>query len=303
MDLSITRTISVVVACFCGAIGCADAVFGADVGQGPAVRSASVQTADGWSFVFTSYGWIPWMNGNTVIKGRSFDVSVDPSDVFSHLDWSTLPAWMSYAEARRGRIGLFNDVVYASLSGSRGFDANRRNLDFSGNVSADYTQVTVEAGGAYEVWDGRNPVLSGSTALDVLAGARYWHQDAEISANTTITASPPEGLALENNRLVAKSGSIDWVDPFVGIRVRNQLGPHEELVVRADFGGFGAGSDFSWQVLATYNWQICTLYGHVLDGYIGYRALSVDYSQGSGTSRYEYDVLQQGPVIGSTLHF
>jgi len=149
MNSSINRVASVIVALFCSTIGYADTGFGADLGQGISGRSASVQNADGWSFVFTSYGWIPWMSGSTAIKGRSFDVNVDPSDIFGHLDWSMLPAWMSYAEARKGPIGLFNDVVYTSVSGSRGFDANRRNLDFSGNVSADYTQVTVEAGGSY----------------------------------------------------------------------------------------------------------------------------------------------------------
>jgi len=189
------RATSVVVAFFCGAIGCADDGFGADLGQGMLARSASVQNADG--IRLHELRLDPWMSGSSVIKGRSFDVSIDPSDVFGHLDWSTLPAWMSYAEARRGPIGLFNDVVYASLSGSRGFDANRRNLDFSGNVSADYTQVTVEAGGAYEIWAGRDPVLSGATALDTLAGARYWHQDAEISAGT-VTSGNLAGLVSEN---------------------------------------------------------------------------------------------------------
>jgi len=67
--------------------------------------------------------------------------------------------------------------------------------------------------------------------------------------------------------------------------------------------GFGAGSDFSWQVIGTYNWQMCIFEGLNVDGYIGYRALSVDYSQGSGTTRYEYDVLQQGPVMGMTTRF
>lgn len=32
-----------------------------------------------------------------------------------------------------------------------------------------------------------------------------------------------------------------------------------------------------------------------LDGYAGWKTLSVDYERGSGTSRYEFDVLQQGP--------
>ena len=63
------------------------------------------------------------------------------------------------------------------------------------------------------------------------------------------------------------------------------------------------GSDASWQVLATYNWQMCALDGHLIDGYLGYRALSVDYSQGSGNTQYKFDVLFQGPVAGATLHF
>jgi len=70
-------------------------------------------------------------------------------------------------------------------------------------------------------------------------------------------------------------------------------------MLRADIGGFGVGSDASWQVLATYNWQMCTMSGHPIDGYLGYRALSVDYSQAS----YKYDVLMQGPVMGATMRF
>lgn len=48
MGSSTSRTISVIVALFCGAVGCADTGFGADLGQGTWVRSASVQNANGW---------------------------------------------------------------------------------------------------------------------------------------------------------------------------------------------------------------------------------------------------------------
>jgi hypothetical protein len=54
----------------------------------------------------------------------------------------------------------------------------------------------------------------------------------------------------------------------------------------------------AWQVLATYNWQMCTMDGHLIDGYLGYRALSVDHTQGSGNTEYKYDVLMQGPGHG-----
>ena len=182
--------------------------------------------------------------------------------------------------------------------------SDRRIIDsaFGANISVDYEQVTVEFGGAYQVWSGRNPVLTGSTALDLLAGGRYWHQDTDISADVATSVNIGD-LSVSGNRVTARSGSVDWVDPFVGARLRNQIAPGQELMVRADVGGFGVGSDASWQVLATYNWQMCISTGYVIDGYLGYRALSVDYSQGSGNTEYQYNVLQQGPVLGTTLHF
>ncbi|WP_052699374.1 hypothetical protein [Hyphomicrobium sp. 99] len=257
---------------------------GKDTGPSPAIGE--------WTFVFTTYGWIPWLSGNMAIKGRSFDVQADPSAILGHLDWSTVPAWMSYAEARNGPIGLFNDVVYANISGSKDFARELPgNLPaLAGGVSINFEEVIVEFGGAYQVWSGTNPVTAHSAAIDLVAGGRYWHQDVEASAV----------LARFN---VDRSGSVDWVDPFVGARLRQDLGQGDSLVIRADAGGFGAGSEASWEVLATYNWQLPVMCGFLLDGYVGYRALSVDYSQGSGNTEYKYDVLMQGPVIGTTLHF
>lgn len=265
-------------------------VLGADLGGTEQPKVLAAQNP--WSLSFTTYGWLPWMSGTMAVRGRSFDVQADPSQILGHLDWSTVPAWMSYAEARNGPIGLFNDIVYANITGSRGFAKELPGSlpALSGGVSVDYEQAIVEFGGAYEIWSGVNPVVPGSSSLDLLAGGRYWHQDATLSA----TVGPLNA---------DKSGSIDWVDPFVGARLRQQLGAGESLVLRADVGGFGVGSDASWQVLATYNWEMRTVCGYLVDGYLGYRALSVDYSQGSGNTEYKYDVLMQGPVIGTTLHF
>ena len=63
--------------------------------------------------------------GEHMVKGRALDVAVDPSQVINHLDWSDIvPVWMSYTEARRGPLSLFNDIVYANLSGAGGFSRN-----------------------------------------------------------------------------------------------------------------------------------------------------------------------------------
>lgn len=267
-----------------------------------AEATSQTSASSGWTFSFTTYGWIPWISGDLTIKGRSFDVDVSAGQVLDALDWSGIPAWFSYAEARNGRVVLFNDIVYARLADSNSF-ARTGPLGaatLSGNVKADYEQAIVEVGGAYEIWSGVSPGL-GTAGFDVLAGGRYWHQDATVSADVSLNGNL--GLDLEANRVFARSGSVDWVDPFIGARLRQNISYGQSLTVRGDVGGFDVGSDFSWQVIATYDFQLCVTENHVVDGYLGYRALSVDYSQGSGANRYELDAIQQGPVVGATLHF
>jgi len=245
-----------------------------------------------------------------VVKGRALDVAVDPSKVINHLDWPTIvPAWMSYAEARRGPLSLFNDIVYTQLSGGGGFTGSvsgrRATATFGADVKVDYQLAIVEAGGAYEIWSRGSQGSTGSTAFDLLAGARYWHQEADVSADVTgtVALSGPLGITITGNRQIASSGSVDWVDPFIGARVRQQLAPGQEIVLRGDVGGFGAGSQFSWQAIATYNWLLGVTHGIPVDGYVGFRALSADYSQGSGTSKFGFDNVIYGPVIGATIRF
>ncbi len=277
----------------------------ADLGGGDKPQLVEPMAAQNpWSFSFTTYGWLPWLSGNTTIKGRALVVDIAPDQVISALDWSGLPAWMSYAEARNGRLTLFNDIVYSKLAGSGDFAKSGKLgiATLTGNVKTDYEQATIELGAAYELWASGPPGTTGATGLAVLAGGRYWHQETEVSSDVDVNGGLGI-LPISGVRSFDRSGSVDWVDPFVGARVRYQLAPGHEFVVRGDIGGFGAGSDFTWQVVATSYWQLCVSDDYVIDAYLGYRALSVDYSQGSGNTKYEYDVLQQGPVIGMTMRF
>jgi hypothetical protein len=245
-----------------------------------------------------------------VVKGRGLDVAVDPAEVITHLDWPIIvPAWMSYAEARRGPLSLFNDIVWSQVTNSGGFSREFHGraaaATFGADIDAAYSLAIVETGGAYTVWSQGRQGSPGSTALDFLTGARWWHQDLDVSADltTTLALGGPRGITTRRNRAIAKSGGIDWVDVFVGERLEQQLAPNKEIVLRGDVGGFGAGSQFSWQAIATYNSPLCMIHGIPVDSYIGFRALSVDYSQGSGTSRFEYDTVTYGPVIGATRRF
>jgi hypothetical protein len=260
----------------------------------------------GWEYQFTPYGWLPWVSGNAVVEGREFTVAQNPAQVLESLNM----VWMSYMQAKKGPLTLFNDTMYASLGSS---DSLLHSRTFSPHVSgtlgaalsADYRYWTVEFGGMYEVmqWNsGYSASRAPDTVLELLAGGRYWHQDLDVDVDVAGTLNL-SGLTVSGGRALAQSGSIDWVDPFIGARLRWQPAPGEEVALRGDVGGFGAASKFTWQVLATYNWFLCIEGPLTLDGYLGYRALSVDYETGAGITRYEFDALQQGPVMGITGKF
>jgi hypothetical protein len=70
--------------------------------------------------------------------------------------------------------------------------------------------------------------------------------------------------------------------------------------VQADVGGFDVESQFAWQALATYNFAT-HLMGLDFTTYVGYRALSIDYTQGSGNNTLALDLILHGPILGLTF--
>jgi hypothetical protein len=171
-------------------------------------------------------------------------------------------------------------------------------LDASGGV--DIRETIIEAGAAYEI--GKWHLFTGWTAVDLLAGARYWRESVDINLALSATLDTA-GLVLTRGRAIARSGDVEWVDPLVGLRLRQQLAPGHDLVLRGDVGGFDAGSQFSWNALAAYSFQIGTYHGATYSGLLGYRALSVDFEKDSGRTRLEFDLIQHGPLLGLVVSF
>jgi hypothetical protein len=60
-------------------------------------------------------------------------------------------------------------------------------------------------------------------------------------------------------------------------------------------GGFGAGSDLTWDVMAAVGYEITDRVAAIG----GYRALSVDYSDDG----FLFDVVQHGPILGVRIAF
>lgn len=120
-------------------------------------------------------------------------------------------------------------------------------------------------------------------SVDVLGGGRFVYLDS--------------GVTIEH--LVDVDKSTDWLDPFIGARLKVDLIDRLSVSVRGDIGGFGMGSHFTWNMAAILAYQVSQRTSLAA----GYRLLDIDYSDGKGSNTFQYDVQMRGPVLGFTLRF
>jgi len=257
--------------------------------------------ASAWTFRFTPYGWLTSFNGNQTVKGRTAKVDASFIDIVDDTlgQGGTLIGLMADMEARNGRFALFSNVFWSKIgvehSGVRTRSASPGVIGAVGTAAdIKVSMAIIEAGAAYEV------ASFGSVSFDVLGGARYWYQRASLSFDLATTVDISD-LTVGRNLAIARSGAVDWLDGFVGARMRVAVAPGQELFLRGDIGG--GGSKFSWQGIAAYSFDFAEKNGITYSGIVGYRALYVDYAQGEGRRRYAFDMLQHGPVIGLSLRF
>ena len=232
--------------------------------------------SEGWSFEATPYLYLFNLTGDTGVGGAITEVD---SSIFDMLDGTdVLLGALINVRARRGPWSVLLDVqyLYAETETAAG----------PVDVSVDAHQLFLDAAVAYEV--GTWPDGSTSLAVDVLAGARYTLIDTEAELSATL---PVGDAGLER----AFELEPDWIDPIVGLRARAGFGDDWSGILRADVGGFGAGSDLSWKVGGVVGCSI----GESLDAWAGYLALAQDYEDGG----FVWDMVIHGPVIGLGIRF
>jgi hypothetical protein len=295
-----------------------DAAAAAD-DVGPTGRPAAGPTApagpsaeynpDGWRFRVALYGWAPTISGSLMARGQIIDVNA--SFIQTLQASNSLLGFMGYFEADKGPVGFYVDTVWAKL-GFNSSSASYRNpvagltIGRSSSTVASYSMTIIEAGGIYEIahWAGSPGSF---TALDGLLGFRYWNNTIDLNFDLDGTVdfsrlSSALGRNIEVNRsfAIARSGSLDWVAPVVGLRLRHQLTPNQELWARGDVGGFGFQSAFEWQAVGVYSyaWQFS---GYQIAALIGYRALGVNYTNPGNANAV--NLVLHGPIIGASFRF
>ena len=282
---------------------------------GLAVQSKASETlapSNQWEFQFMPYAWVLFLQGETGLGANSKDFNTNLFEVVDKAD--ELYAFMSYQEMRKGRLTLFADVFWNRIkikdSGFRSFNpVAGLNLNIVAEGKAWLDLAIIEPGVAYEIgsWGGSHASLKDegafapTTTLDILGGVRYWYLRPDIDLNVTATVNIPAlGLSRTGAGSVSAAKTVDWFDPFIGMRLRHQLAPGQEIMLRGDIGGFDIGSDFTWQAQAGYSFDT-TLFGRDMMAYLGYRALYIDYEEGNGSRKFGLELLSHGPTMGVTF--
>ena len=205
----------------------------------------------------------PYMMGASMSGSttvRGFEADVDVSA--SDIFSNLQFGFMGMMAARKGNWGVGGDVIYMAL----GTTVRETNVDFNQGGFAFYGLRKLGA------------------AADLTFGMRVNTMKGQLDFKRL-------------NRSVEQSKA--WVDPLVGLLLRTPEKGRLGLRVYSEFGGFGVGSDFTWQVFPTVMFRVTERTS--ID--LGYRWLDIDYATGDGNEKFAYDVLSQGPVMGLTMRF
>jgi hypothetical protein len=229
--------------------------------------SAHADESNGTRVIVTGYLF------GSAIKGQASptsglppaDIDLSFSDVLQDLDFG----FMTAVEVRKGRWGFVGDLMYSNVSPSATVPGP---LPLTGSL--DQKSLTLQGNVFYRVHEGDG------INVDLGAGLRYWN------IKNVGTLDPGR---------IGFSHRETWIDPVLVARMTARIDGPWSVTLAGDVGGSGGGSDLTWQLLGTVNYQKNDRFTFRA----GYRVLSVDYNQDG----FVYDVAMRGPVIGVSMSF
>ncbi len=233
-----------------------------------AVSAEETSKDKNWEFNLTPlYLWMANIEGDTTLGQRTNSTKVDFSQIFDDLEGAFS---INFSGMHKSNFGFMFDYLYLDVSSHR---------DSKLGISLDVglkTQLS-QLAGAYRF--GSEP-----HTFDAVAGIRYLSIEVDVDFDI-----PP----------ISQSAKKDLVDPIIGGRYKWKIADKWNLKLYGDIGGFGVGSDFTWQALGVVDfwpWQ------HV--GFsAGYRALNYEFEDDEGATTFELDLLLHGPILGVTFRF
>jgi hypothetical protein len=230
------------------------------------VPAHAQQSPGPWKHTLFLYGMGAAIDGTSTIGNVSLPVDVSISDLFDALKFGAMAAY----RMENDEWSFEGDATYMNLGWNQRGSGGR----VSGDLGVDQFTLMATAGKRIN----RN--------LEALVSLAYFDITSEIE------------VSVLQQRLRARRDA-SWVDPLVGLNYAIPFAGKWTYTLRGDIGGFGVGSDLTWQILTAFRRQNTERFGW----FVGYRVISFDYSSGSGSNYQRHDLTQQGPMAGINFSF
>jgi hypothetical protein len=233
-----------------------------------------------WNFLADVYLMFPYMDGETGIDVDSetgigdnliLPVDANPGDIFSKLKMAA----MLYLEAKTDKWAITSDFVYMKLNQ----DVTPNALLESGAVTA--KQLIWEPAGFYRL----------ASFIEVGIGGRLNYLDLGIDVRRNVFPAGTEE--------VSGNESKTWFDPILITRLTGDIRDKWLFQFRGDLGGFGVGSEFTWQLQAYAGYRFTKVFQLTA----GYRILSIDNTKGEHPKQFLFDIDEFGPCLRFGFNF
>ena len=182
---------------------------------------------------------------------------------------------MVYLEARTDKWAITSDYVFMNLQQ----EVARDKVITGGEVMV--KQSIWEAAGLYRI----------NSFLEVGAGGRLNYLGVDIAVTRQTIPSGTETITRDQSKT--------FYDPILITRLATDINDKWLFQFRGDLGGFGVGSDFTWQLQGYAGYRFSKLFQ--LTG--GYRIISIDYNKETDGEQFVFDVNEFGPVVRLGFNF
>jgi hypothetical protein len=224
-------------------------------------------SSDGkWGFLIEPYILLPNISGQIGIGNLpTVEVDAGPGDIVAKLHMAA----MLYLEARNDEWAITSDFVYMNLQQ----DITPSNSISSGTATV--KQTIWETAGLYRIL----------SFLEVGLGGRLNVISTAIDAERNVLREGSEELSGHHSKT--------FLDPILITRLTTDIEGKWLFQFRGDLGGFGIGSDFTWQLQGYAGYRFSKLFQLSA----GYRILGINYDDGEHRERFILDLHEFGPVI------
>ena len=247
-------------------------------------------------------GWLTGLEGDFGVRGIVTDQDVKFTDILKRLDMIAVGSLY----ARYHRWEIFADGQYMKLSDT----AVLPGLLF------DNARVSLKSAFA-EAFLGYRLINCEKASLSVFAGARYNYMSADLQiAKDSDPRFPILRELLGIPLSLRTSGSIDWVDPVIGMKGKLHIWKSVSLWAEGDVGGFDTNGDSAFALtrkgrrpvleqVSSSDWSYQVQGGVEIQltqwmwSQLGWRYLKYDYVTGGFTNKTALN----GPYIETGINF